>query len=55
MTANDRPDTRLPIGFATHPIDHLNTVLTQHSDDLERGEFLVVTPGQIRVAGRPRA
>jgi hypothetical protein len=27
-------------------------VLAQHSDDLERGEFLVVTPGQIRIAGR---
>jgi len=30
-------------------------VLAQHSDDLKLGEFLVVTPGQIRVAGRPRA
>jgi hypothetical protein len=29
-----------------------NTVLTEHTDDLKRGEFLVVTPGQIRVAGR---
>jgi hypothetical protein len=30
-------------------------VLAEHTDDLKRGEFLVVTPGQIRVAGRPPA
>jgi hypothetical protein len=36
-------------------IDQLNTVLAEHTDDLKLGEFLVVTPGQIRVAGRPRA
>jgi predicted nuclease of predicted toxin-antitoxin system len=36
-------------------IDHLNTVLGVHADELERGEFLVVTPGQIRLAGRPRS
>jgi hypothetical protein len=30
-------------------------VLAEHTDDLERGEFLVVTPGHIRIAGRPRA
>ena len=36
-------------------IEHLNTVLEEHTDELERGEFLVVTPGRIRVAGRPRA
>ena len=36
-------------------IDHLNTVLEEYTDELERGEFLVVTPGQIHVAGRPRA
>jgi hypothetical protein len=29
-------------------------VLEEHADDLELGQFLVVTPGQIRVAGRPR-
>jgi hypothetical protein len=36
-------------------IDHLNTVLAQHTDDLALSEFVVVTPGQIRVAARPRA
>ena len=36
-------------------IDQLNTVLTEHTDDLKRSEFLVMTPGQIRIAGRPRA
>jgi hypothetical protein len=34
-------------------IDHLNRVLDEYAGELERGEFLVVTPGQIRVAGRP--
>jgi hypothetical protein len=29
--------------------------LPEHTDDLERGEFLVVTPGQIRVASPPGA
>jgi predicted nuclease of predicted toxin-antitoxin system len=46
---------RLPGAKLQTKIDQLNTVLAQHSDDLERGEFLVVTPGQIRIAGRPRA
>jgi hypothetical protein len=31
-----------------------NTVLEEYADELARGEFLVVTPSQIRVAGRPR-
>ena len=34
-------------------IEHLNTVLEEYADELARGEFLVVSPGQIRVAGRP--
>jgi predicted nuclease of predicted toxin-antitoxin system len=46
---------RLPGAKLQTKIDQLNTVLAQHSDDLKLGEFLVVTPGQIRVAGRPRA
>jgi predicted nuclease of predicted toxin-antitoxin system len=46
---------RLPGADLHTKIDHLNTVLEEHADALERGEFLVVTPGQIRVAGRPRA
>jgi hypothetical protein len=28
-------------------------VLTGYVEELERGEFLVVTPGQIRSAGAP--
>ena len=46
---------RLPGTTLQTKIDHLNTVLEKHTDQLERGEFLVVTPGQIRVAGRPRS
>ena len=44
---------RLPGAFLQTKIDHLNMALEEHTDELERGEFLVVTPGQIRVAGRP--
>jgi predicted nuclease of predicted toxin-antitoxin system len=46
---------RLPGAKLQTKIDHLNTVLAEHADDLKRGEFLVVTLGQIRVAGHPRA
>jgi predicted nuclease of predicted toxin-antitoxin system len=46
---------RLPGANLPAKIDHLNTVLQEHAEALERGAFLVVTPGQIRVAGRPRA
>jgi predicted nuclease of predicted toxin-antitoxin system len=46
---------RLPGATLQTKIEHLNSVLEeQHTDELERGEFLVVTPGRIRVAGRPR-
>lgn len=45
---------RLPGATLQTKIDHLNSVLAKHTDDLKRGEFLVVTPGQIRVAARPR-
>jgi predicted nuclease of predicted toxin-antitoxin system len=45
---------RLPGAKLQTKIEHLNTVLEEHADDLELGQFLVVTPGQIRVAGRPR-
>ena len=44
---------RLPGATLQTKIDHLNTVLEEHMDELARGEFLVVTPGRIRVAGRP--
>jgi predicted nuclease of predicted toxin-antitoxin system len=46
---------RLPGAKLQTKIDQLNTVLEDHADDLALGEFLVVTPGQIRIAGRPRA
>ena len=46
---------RLPGATLQNKIEHLNTVLVQHSDDLKHGEFIVVTPSQIRVAGRPGA
>src|SRR5215831_8752906 len=43
---------RLPGATLQTKIDHLDRVLEEHSDELARGAFLVVTPGQIRVAGR---
>ena len=46
---------RLPGAQLHAKIEHLNTILQEHAGALERGEFLVVTPGQIRVAGRPRS
>ena len=46
---------RLPGAKLQTKIDQFNTVLTEHTDDLERGEFLVVTPSQIRIAGHPHA
>ena len=46
---------RLPGAHLHTKIDHLTTVLQEHAEALERGEFLVVIPGQIRVAGRPRS
>jgi predicted nuclease of predicted toxin-antitoxin system len=45
---------RLPGATLHTKIEHLNTVLEEHMDELEHGEFLVVTPGRIRVAGRSR-
>ena len=45
---------RLPGANLQTKIEHLNTVLDEHADELERGEFLVVTPGRIRIAGHPR-
>ena len=44
---------RLPGASLQTKTDHLNIILEEHTDELERGEFLVVSPGQIRVAGRP--
>src|SRR2546429_5879016 len=45
---------RLPGATLQTKIEHLSTVLEEHTDELARGEVLVVTPGRIRVAGRPR-
>ena len=44
---------RLPGATLHTKIDRLNTALQAYADALERGEFLVATPGQTRVAGRP--
>jgi predicted nuclease of predicted toxin-antitoxin system len=44
---------RLPGAQLQSKIEHLDTVLQEHANELEHGAFLVVTPGQIRVAGRP--
>jgi predicted nuclease of predicted toxin-antitoxin system len=44
---------RLPGAPLQTKIEHLNAVLEKHADALARGEFLVVTAGQIRIAGRP--
>ena len=46
---------RLPGVTLQTKIEHLNTLLEEYTDQLERGEFLVVTPGRIRIAGRPRS
>ena len=46
---------RLPGATLQTKIDHLTTVLTEYTKHLERGEFLVVTPGRIRVADHPRS
>jgi predicted nuclease of predicted toxin-antitoxin system len=45
---------RLPGAPLHTKIERLTTVLDDYAEALKRGEFLVVTPGQIRVAGRPR-
>ena len=44
---------RLPGASLQTKIDHLNRALEEHTHELERAEFLVVSPGQIRVAGHP--
>jgi predicted nuclease of predicted toxin-antitoxin system len=43
---------RLPGAPLQTKIDRLNAVLEQHADALTRGEFLVVSPSQIRIARR---
>jgi predicted nuclease of predicted toxin-antitoxin system len=43
---------RLPGATLQSKIDHLTSVLADYSDHLKRSEFIVVTPGHIRVATR---
>ncbi len=45
---------RLPGATLQTKIEHLDTVCAEHAEELARGAFLVVAPGQIRVAGPPR-
>jgi predicted nuclease of predicted toxin-antitoxin system len=45
---------RLPGVPLQTKIEQLNRVLNERAEELERGAFLVVTPGRIRIAGRPR-
>jgi predicted nuclease of predicted toxin-antitoxin system len=44
---------RLPGAELQTKVEHLDQALQQHAGELTAGEFVVVTPGQIRVAGRP--
>jgi predicted nuclease of predicted toxin-antitoxin system len=44
---------RLPGASLHTKIDQLTTVLGDYTDHLQRGEFIVVTPGRIRVAAHP--
>jgi predicted nuclease of predicted toxin-antitoxin system len=44
---------RLPGATLQSKIEHLDQALREHADDLAAGEFVVVAPGNIRVAGRP--
>jgi predicted nuclease of predicted toxin-antitoxin system len=46
---------RLPGAQLQTKIEHLDRVLQEHADDLAAGEFVVVAPGNIRVASRPRS
>jgi predicted nuclease of predicted toxin-antitoxin system len=44
---------RLPGAQLQTKIEHLDKALEQHGDELAAGKFIVVSPGNIRVAGRP--
>jgi predicted nuclease of predicted toxin-antitoxin system len=46
---------RLPGIELETKIAHMDKALEGHARDLGAGEFIVVTPGQIRVAARPRS
>ena len=45
---------RLPGASLHTKTEHLNIVLHDYADKLKLGKFIVVTPGQIRVAGGPK-
>jgi predicted nuclease of predicted toxin-antitoxin system len=44
---------RLPGASLQTKIEQITTALTDYTEELERGEFLVVTPGRMRIAGAP--
>jgi predicted nuclease of predicted toxin-antitoxin system len=44
---------RLPGATLQTKIEQLTTALNEYSEELERGEFLVVTPSRFRIAGAP--
>jgi len=44
---------RLPGARLQSKIDHLHQALQAHADDLAAGEFVVLSPGHIRVARGP--
>jgi predicted nuclease of predicted toxin-antitoxin system len=46
---------RLPGAQLQTKIEHLDQALENQADDLAAGKFVVVAPGNIRVAGRPGA
>jgi predicted nuclease of predicted toxin-antitoxin system len=46
---------RLPGATLQTKVEHLTTALGEHAAELAAGAFLVVTPGQIRVAAPPRS
>jgi predicted nuclease of predicted toxin-antitoxin system len=43
---------RLPGAQLQTKVEHLDQALEDHADNLAAGEFVVVAPGNIRVAGR---
>jgi predicted nuclease of predicted toxin-antitoxin system len=44
---------RLPGAQLQTKVEHLDQALEDYADNLAAGEFVVVAPGNIRVAGRP--
>jgi predicted nuclease of predicted toxin-antitoxin system len=46
---------RLPGAKLQTKLERLNAVFAEHAEELKLGKFLVVTPGQIRVAARPHS